>query len=150
MSTCRPSRPGSSRSPGALSLSQKIISQQALPRPSSPASHLHITRPLPSTFYTYSTMIQRTLLRQSRVLSSSIRSAAPRTSLASPQFRPTPISLGASRQAASRWYSSEPEAKKAEEAEKKTEDVDPVKKELEAKNKEILELKVSLVATFLA
>merc|ERR1711977_739254 len=71
------------------------------------------------------TMIQRTLLRQSRVLSSSVRSAAPRTSLARPQFRPAPTALGVSRQAAIRWYSSEPEAKK----------------DLEAKNKEILELK---------
>merc|ERR1711939_517691 len=83
------------------------------------------------------TMIQRTLLRQSRVLSSSVRSAAPRTSLARPQFRPAPTALGVSRQAAIRWYSSEPEVKKDE----KSEGEDPAKKELEAKNKEILELK---------
>merc|ERR1711977_676722 len=89
------------------------------------------------------TMIQRTLLRQSRVLSSSVRSAAPRTSLARPQFRPAPTALGVSRQAAIRWYSSEPEAKKDEEVKKdeKSEGEDPAKKELEAKNKEILELK---------
>ncbi|KAH6721971.1 putative GrpE protein like protein, mitochondrial [Leptodontidium sp. 2 PMI_412] len=89
-------------------------------------------------------MIQRTLLRQSRVLSSNIRSAAPRTSLARPQFRPAPISLGVSRQGATRWYSSEPEAKKDEDMKKdgkSAEAEDPVKKELEAKNKEILELK---------
>ncbi|KAG4418008.1 hypothetical protein IFR04_008828 [Cadophora malorum] len=88
-------------------------------------------------------MIQRTLLRQSRVLSSSVRSAAPRTSLARPQFRPAPTALGVSRQAAIRWYSSEPEAKKDEEVKKdeKSEGEDPAKKELEAKNKEILELK---------
>lgn len=46
-----------------------------------------------------------------------------------------------------RWYSSEPEAKKDDagekNGEKKSEDaVDPMKKELEAKNKEIVELKV--------
>ncbi|KAG4431188.1 hypothetical protein IFR05_013333 [Cadophora sp. M221] len=89
-------------------------------------------------------MIQRTLLRQSRVLSSNIRSAVPRTSLARPQFRPAPISLGVSRQGATRWYSSEPEAKKDEDGKKdgkSAEAEDPVKKELEAKNKEILELK---------
>lgn len=53
--------------------------------------------------------------------------------------------LGVSRQSAVRWYSSEPEAKKDEEVKKdeKSEGEDPAKKELEAKNKEILELKVS-------
>ncbi|KAH7357018.1 putative GrpE protein like protein, mitochondrial [Rhexocercosporidium sp. MPI-PUGE-AT-0058] len=89
-------------------------------------------------------MIQRTLIRQSRVLSSSVRSTAPRTSLARPQFRPAPISLGVSRQGATRWYSSEPEAKKDEDVKndgKSAEAEDPAKKELEAKNKEILELK---------
>ena len=87
-----------------------------------------------------STMIQRTLLRQSRALSSSIRTA-PRTSLARPQFRPSQVAFV--RPAAARWYSSEPEAKKDDSAEKKSEEaVDPVKKELEAKNKEITELKV--------
>ena len=91
-------------------------------------------------------MIQRTLLRQSRALSSSIRSA-PRVSLARPQFRPTPISFAqASRSTASRWYSSEPEAKTADAAAEgkngAAEAEDPVKKELEAKNKEIVELKV--------
>ncbi|CZT06688.1 hypothetical protein WAI453_006031 [Rhynchosporium graminicola] len=89
-------------------------------------------------------MIQRTLLRQTRVLSSSIRSAAPRTSLARPQFNPAPISLGISRQGATRCYSSEPEAEKDEDVkkdEKSTEAEDPLKKELEAKNKEILDLK---------
>merc|ERR1711939_1002976 len=88
------------------------------------------------------TMIQRTLLRQSRVLSSSVRSAAPRTSLARPQFRPAPTALGVSRQAAIRWYSSEPEAKDEEvKKDEKSEGEDPAKKELEAKNKEILELR---------
>ncbi|KAL2073575.1 hypothetical protein VTL71DRAFT_10901 [Oculimacula yallundae] len=89
-------------------------------------------------------MIQRTLLRQSRVLSSNIRAAAPRPSLARPQFRSAaPISI--SRQGATRWYSSEPEAKKDEDVKKdekkSAEAEDPAKKELEAKNKEILELK---------
>jgi len=89
-------------------------------------------------------MIQRTLLRQTRALSSSIRSA-PRASLARSQFLPA-NRLAARPLASSRWYATEPEAKKdgeaAEEgkAEEKTED--PVKKELEAKEKEIIELKV--------
>src|ERR1035441_5101285 len=94
-------------------------------------------------------MIQRTLLRQSRALGSSIR-AIPRSSLARPQFRPSTISQSAvSRPAATRWYSSEPEAKKSDEATpaeskdaKAAEDADPAKKELDAKNKEIIDLKV--------
>lgn len=92
-------------------------------------------------------MIQRTLLRQSRALSSSIRSTPP-TSFLRLQFRPaaTPASLSRiSRPAAARWYSSEPDAKKDGEEVKpgeKAEAEDPAKKELEAKNKEIVELKV--------
>ncbi|KAF8852679.1 GrpE-domain-containing protein, partial [Acephala macrosclerotiorum] len=91
-------------------------------------------------------MIQRTLLRQSRALSSSIRSS-PRASLARPQFRPSPAFPTSQRIASSRWYSSETEAKKegdAAEAKgdgKAAEAEDPVKKELEAKNKEIIDLK---------
>jgi molecular chaperone GrpE len=95
-------------------------------------------------------MIPRTLLRQTRAVSSSIR-AAPRSSLARPQFRQSNLSFApASRPAPSRWYSTEPETKKAEgdaTAEPKTEGKsgeaeDPAKKELEAKNKEIIDLKV--------
>jgi len=91
-------------------------------------------------------MIQRTLLRQSRALSSSIRSS-PRASLARPQFRPSPAFPTSQRIASSRWYSSEPEAKKEGDAaeikaEGKTEGAeDAAKKELEAKNKEIVDLK---------
>lgn len=93
----------------------------------------------------YPAMIPRTLLRQSRAFSSSVTSAT-RSSLARPQFRPSQLSLAQSslRPATSRWYSSEPEAKKegeaAKEGEKTTED--PAKKELEASKKEIIELKV--------
>jgi molecular chaperone GrpE len=91
-------------------------------------------------------MIPRTLLRKSRAFSSSIRSV-PRASLARPQFRPSQLSIApTSRPAAARWYSSEPEATKegetAKEAETPKEAEDPVKKELEAKNKEIVDLKV--------
>ncbi|KUJ13286.1 GrpE-domain-containing protein [Mollisia scopiformis] len=95
-------------------------------------------------------MIPRTLLRQSRALSSSIRSS-PRGSLARPQFRPSNLALPTSSQrisSSSRWYSSEStEAKKEDNAAdsksetKNGEAEDPVKKELEAKNKEIIDLK---------
>ncbi|TVY80993.1 GrpE protein-like protein, partial [Lachnellula suecica] len=88
-------------------------------------------------------MIQRTLLRQTRALSSSIRPAA-RTALSRPQFLPA-NRLAARPLASSRWYATEPEAKKDGEAaaEGKAEETaeDPAKKELEAKNKEIIDLK---------
>jgi molecular chaperone GrpE len=92
-------------------------------------------------------MIQRTLFRQSRALSSSIRSA-PRTALSQPQFLPA-NRLAARPLASARWYATEPEAKKDGEAaatEGKAEEQkeDPVKKELEAKEKEIIDLKVFL------
>jgi len=92
------------------------------------------------------TMIQRTLLRQSRALNSSLKSA-PRASLSRPQFlssQPSLASLSRSRPfISSRWYSTEPEAKNTGEAAPAApEAVDPVKKELEEKNKEILDLKV--------
>lgn len=91
-------------------------------------------------------MIPRTLFRQSRTLSSSIR-AAPRTSLATSQFRSSHLPLAqSSRLGTARWYSSEPEAKKDGEAGKEGEKSvgveDATKKELEAKNKEIIDLKV--------
>ncbi|KAE8444430.1 hypothetical protein EG329_000521 [Mollisiaceae sp. DMI_Dod_QoI] len=93
-------------------------------------------------------MIPRTILRQLRALSSSIRPVS-RASLARPQFRPSNLAFPTSqRLASSRWYSSEStEAKKeGDAAETKTEAKngeaeDPVKKELEAKNKEIVDLK---------
>jgi molecular chaperone GrpE len=92
-------------------------------------------------------MIQRTLLRQSRALSSSIRST-PKAPLARPQFQATLQNITAfSRPVASRWYATEPEAKQGEGEAAKTETKateaeDPAKKELEAKNKEVLDLKV--------
>ncbi|TVY17151.1 Mitochondrial GrpE protein-like protein [Lachnellula arida] len=90
------------------------------------------------------TMIQRTLLRQTRALSSSIRSA-PRTAVSRPQFLPA-TRLPARPLASARWYATEPEAKKdgeAAAAEGKTEAKveDPKKKELEAKEREIIDLK---------
>jgi molecular chaperone GrpE len=98
-------------------------------------------------------MIQRTLLRQTRALSSSIR-PVPISPLTRSQFLPA-NRLAARPLASSRWYATEPEAKKEGEtaaaaegkAEEKTED--PVKKELEAKDKEIVDLKVRAIATSL-
>ncbi|PMD22711.1 putative GrpE protein like protein, mitochondrial [Hyaloscypha hepaticicola] len=92
-------------------------------------------------------MIPRTLLRQARAASSSIQTI-PRSSLARPQFRQSNLSFAlASRPATSRWYSTEPDTKTTEgAAETKSEEKigdaeDPAKKELEAKNKEIIDLK---------
>ncbi|PQE32941.1 putative heat shock MGE1 precursor protein [Rutstroemia sp. NJR-2017a WRK4] len=103
-------------------------------------------------------MIQRTLLRQSsRALSSSIRASASRQATRS-QFRSnTPlIAQAASRQfQGRRWYATEPEAKKdetegekkegEEKSDSKQEVEDPTKKELEAKNREIIDLKDKLL-----
>jgi len=75
-------------------------------------------------------------------VSSSLTSYS-RASVARPQFRPSQLSFTPSslRPAiASRWYSSEAEAKKDGEAAKEAED--PTKKELETSKKEIIELKV--------
>jgi hypothetical protein len=112
-------------------------------------SPVHSTRPRTSP-----TMIPRTLLRQTRAVSSSIRTI-PGASLARPQFCQSNLSFApASRPATSRWYSTEPEIKKTEAggaaAESKAEEKaagagDPAKKELEAKNKEIIDLKVTLL-----
>lgn len=91
------------------------------------------------------TMIQRTLLRVSRASSSSFASIPKSaTSLSRPQFRPQIAArISASRQLSARWYSSEPEAKKeGEEKVAEAQAEDPAKKELEAKNREIIELKV--------
>jgi molecular chaperone GrpE len=92
-------------------------------------------------------MIQRTLLRQSRALGSAIR-PSPRASLVQTPFKASNTAFAASRQvAASRWYATEPEAKKEGEAaaeagaEKPTEE-DACKKELEAKKAEVIDLKV--------
>jgi molecular chaperone GrpE len=83
-------------------------------------------------------------------LSSNIRSI-PRSSLARPQSRPSNLSFApAASPATSNWYSTEPETKQTERdaaAEAKTdakreEAENPVRKELEAKNREIIDLKV--------
>lgn len=90
-------------------------------------------------------MFQRTLLRQ---LTSAAR-PAPRASLIQKPFQNSRISLAASSRpiASARCYSSEPDAKKdgeekAEKSEKVEEVEDPVKKELEAKKAEVIDLKV--------
>lgn len=94
-------------------------------------------------------MIQRTLLRQSRSLAPCTRSI-PRTSLARPQFLPSNTVAPLLRPVvASRRYATETEAKKDAAAETKDgkskqtegEVADPLKKELEAKEKEIIDLK---------
>lgn len=92
-------------------------------------------------------MNSRALLRQSsRALSSSLRSSAARQQLRSQFHNNTPLAAQvASRQfQGRRFYATEPEAKKDEpEAEKKEAEVeDPTKKALEAKDKEIIDLKV--------
>jgi len=95
-------------------------------------------------------MIQRTLLRNSRALRSCIRST-PITSLVRPQIQPRNAFAPRLRPlGTARWYSSEPEVKKegdaAESKDGKDKDLesetaDPAKKELEAKDKEIIDLK---------
>ena len=96
-------------------------------------------------------MIQRTLLRQSRALGSCVRSY-PRASLARSQFRPAPLLFAPLSRSftSSRWRGVEEGAKKDEEnaaaaaaeAKEEAEAEDPAKVELEAKNKEIIDLKV--------
>lgn len=97
-------------------------------------------------------MIQRTILRQCRVAGQVVR-VSPRASLLRPQFRPhaTPASQTLRQVTAARWYATEPELKNAADGEAETagssqsETVkaeDSSKKELEAKNKEIVDLKV--------
>ncbi|KAI9640084.1 GrpE, mitochondrial [Ciborinia camelliae] len=94
-------------------------------------------------------MNSRTLLRQSsRALSSSLRSPAARQPLRSKFHNNTPLSAQvASRQfQGRRFYATEPETKKdGPEAEKETEVEDPAKKALEAKDKEIIDLKDKLL-----
>ncbi|KAG4033534.1 hypothetical protein MFRU_004g00420 [Monilinia fructicola] len=95
-------------------------------------------------------MNSRALLRQSsRALSSSLRSSAARQQLRSQFHNNTPLAAQvASRQfQGRRFYATEPEAKKDEpEAEKKEAEVeDPTKKALEAKDKEIIDLKDKLL-----
>ncbi|PSS19968.1 hypothetical protein M430DRAFT_65734 [Amorphotheca resinae ATCC 22711] len=94
-------------------------------------------------------MIQRTLLRSSRSLTSCKPSTSRASSLIRPQFRAA-FAPASKPLIASRWYATEPESKEAakdeaaapegkgKEAEAGAEDS---AKELEAKNKEIIELK---------
>ncbi|KIN02535.1 hypothetical protein OIDMADRAFT_160014 [Oidiodendron maius Zn] len=100
-------------------------------------------------------MIQRILLRQPRALASCRKSASPLNLLIRSQLRPANAAFApVSRQiAATRFYATEPQAKADGEAaapesngkgsgENGAEEVeDPLKKELEAKNKEIIDLK---------
>lgn len=96
-------------------------------------------------------MIQRTLFRHSKALTPCIRSAS-RTSLARPQFLPrTVVAPVSTPMDASRWYATEPEAKKEDASagtregtskESEGEAGDPLQKELEIKEKEIIDLKV--------
>ncbi|QSZ36514.1 hypothetical protein DSL72_006394 [Monilinia vaccinii-corymbosi] len=95
-------------------------------------------------------MNSRTLLRQSsRALSSSLRSSAPRQPLRLRFHNNTPLAAQiASRPfQGRRFYATEPEAKKDEpEAEKKEAEVeDPTTKALEAKDREIVDLKDKLL-----
>jgi hypothetical protein len=94
-------------------------------------------------------MIQRTLLRQCRVAGPALR-ASSRTSLLRPQFRPnaSPLSQSLRQGQAARWYATEPEAKNTADGEagssqsEAAQAEDSHKKELEAKTKEIVDLKV--------
>jgi molecular chaperone GrpE len=91
-------------------------------------------------------------LRHTRSLAS-CKQSAPRNLLTRPQFRPANVALApVSRPLAARFYATEPESKAAEgeaaaaegakENGAEAEAEDPMKKELEAKNKEIIDLKV--------
>lgn len=97
-------------------------------------------------------MIQRTFLTQFRVAGASIRLAS-RSTLLRPQYRiiNAPIVQSLRPVAAARCYATVPEQRKAPEEESEIaveaqkenlEADDAAKKELEAKNKEIIELKV--------
>lgn len=96
------------------------------------------------------TMIQRSLLRQSRVASSSIRARC-RAPITRAHFPPVRIyqPLGG---IARRWQSTtsdsngnaNSEASTSEASSDAAKEGDPIKKELEAKNKEIIDLKVRL------
>lgn len=87
-------------------------------------------------------MIQRTLLRQARAVASRNQSV-PRNLLTGSQFRTGNVAFAqAARPLAARFYATEPESK-TDAAENGAQEADPLKKELEAKNKEIIDLKVS-------
>jgi molecular chaperone GrpE len=100
----------------------------------------------------HSAMIQRTFLTPFRVAGASIRILS-RSTLLRPQYRASNTSIVQSLRpvTAARWYATEPEQRKAPEGESEitgeaqkdsVQADDAAKKELEAKNKEIIELKV--------
>lgn len=106
-------------------------------------------------------MFQRALLRQSQAMRSALSSRSLTTAVSSPLTRTSPLrlqfpSIGAyPLRSVQRYYSSEAESSKTEtkdageQKESKTEtaevkEEDALKKELEAKQKEIVELKVCL------
>jgi molecular chaperone GrpE len=97
-------------------------------------------------------MIQRTLLIPARVAGASIRVAS-RSTLSRSQYRTGNASIVQRLRpiTAARWYATEPEQRQAPEeeseiageAQKENVQVDDIaKKELEAKNREIIDLKV--------
>lgn len=95
-------------------------------------------------------MIQRTIFRQSRAAGASLR-VSHRVPLARSQNWHGNVSLARTFQPARRWYATEPEPKKSTEGESEitgksqteaAQAEDPLKKEVEAKNREIIELKV--------
>ncbi len=114
----------------------------------------HKTSPCRSSrFLQCHNMIQRSLLRQSRVASSSVR-ARYRAPITRSHFPPVRIyqPLGG---IARRWQSTTTDGNGKASSETSTNEVspnaakeeDPIKKELEAKNKEIIDLKVRLQAS---
>lgn len=150
-------KPGCKR--GATDITEKARTKQASAKK---FSFVHRESPTFSCLHQTSddakpAMIQRTLLRQPRLLGPCIR-ANSRSTFVKAQFRAREPAAPTSRPiAAARWYSTEPEAKKdadgsgseaGQGAESEAEAVDPVKKELEAKNKEILDLKVCSTLPF--
>lgn len=116
-----------------------------------------IIAPTPQLLTRHLTMIQRSLLRQSRALSSNL----PRNLATLPsRYSSSPLRIlpiPASRSFLPKWYSTTPETKAeaSEASAAESSEVmsgkdeveapeDPLKKELETKNREIIDLKVSL------
>lgn len=100
------------------------------------------------------TMIQRTLLRQSRALRTCIKPSSPRSTILPSHRFPTQLVASSRPLFTRRWYSAEVEKNGAaetategekvegEKAEEAGEAENPLAAELEKKNKEIIELKV--------
>ena len=115
---------------------------------SSPSSPLRVLLRLSSLLIT--AMISKSLLRQSAALraSSTRRLAAPTLSAPASRLRPTSLAVNKPR-----WYSSTPEPETAAKAEEAQADhkassspEDELKTRLEAKDREIAELKVCRLA----